>query len=233
MAVRRVSPNRMELLRLKHELEVARRGHRLLKDKRDGMMRRFLELVQVALQLRQLVDQQLAEATEAMALARAVLWPEVLGNAMRLAARPLEVEVSETAIMAVPVPQLRIDIAAIEDQRHTFPYGLASTTGEVDVAIDGLRKALPAMLELAEVEKTVQLLAVELERTRRRVNSLEHVMIPELEETIHAITLKMDENERDNLTRLMKVKDMIVADAIMKRRERDSRFAGESSRQGA
>ena len=225
MAVRRVSPNRMELMRLKRELDVARRGHSLLKDKRDGMMQTFLSLVQETLRLRRRVDRLLAEATEAMALARAVIWPEVLGNAMKLSAEPITVETGEDQIMAVRIPKLSIDSELLADRGQTFPYGLASTTGDVDVAVDGFRRALPTMLQLAESEKSVQLLAAELERTRRRVNSLEHVLIPELEESIHSITLKLDENERDNLTRLMKVKDMIVAEAIEKRRAQDARRA--------
>lgn len=227
MARRRVSPNRMELMRLKDQLQTARRGHRLLKDKRDGLMKTFMSKVAHTVSLRRRVDVLLSAATSAMAMAEAVMGPERLGEALLLNARPLTVDVSEENVMSVRIPRFSIDY----EQRSAsdeFPYGLASTTAELDLAIEALQDALPAMLDLAEAEKEIQLLSGEIERTRRRVNSLEHVMIPEYEDTIHDITLKMDENERGNLTRLMKVKDMLLAEQQQKNRQRNAEIAAAS-----
>ncbi len=220
MASRNISPNRMELMRLRRELDVARRGHRLLKDKRDGMMQIFLELAQENVRLRRESDRLLGEAAESMALARAVLQPEILGEALQLGSHPVSVRVEERQIMAVPLPEIEIEADITEEQRLPR-YGLAMTSADVDVAVARLGRALPALLKLASIEKQVQLMAAELEKTRRRVNSLEHILIPDLEENIRAIRLKMDENERDNLTRLMKVKDMITESAILERRARN------------
>ena len=219
MASRRVSPNRMELMRLKSQLETARRGHRLLKDKRDGLMRTFMTKVSHVVRLRRMVDELLREATSAMTMAESVMGRERLGEALLLNARPLSVRVTEDNVMSVHIPRFEIDY----ESRHrtdNYPYGLASTTAELDLAIEALQDALQAMLELASAEKEIQLLSGEIERTRRRVNSLEHVMIPEYEATIREISLKMDENERAHLTRLMKVKDMIIEETQRKNRER-------------
>lgn len=220
MASTNISPNRMELMRLRRELDVARRGHRLLKDKRDGMMQVFLELAQENIRLRRESDRLLGEAAESMALARAVLQPEILGEALQLSSQPASVKVEEKQIMAVTLPEIVIEADLMQEKRLPS-YGLAMTSADVDVAVTRLGNALPALLKLASVEKQVQLMAAELEKTRRRVNSLEHILIPNLEENIRAIQLKMDENERDNLTRLMKVKDMITESAILERRARD------------
>ncbi len=222
MALRNISPNRMELMRLRRELEVARRGHRLLKDKRDGMMQVFLELAQENVRLRADADRLLGQAAESMALARAVLQPEILGEALQLTSKPVEVTVRQKQVMAVDLPEITIDADLMEEKRMP-QYGLAMTSGDVDVAVEKLGQALPALLKLASVEKQVQLLASELEKTRRRVNSLEHILMPDLEENIRAIRMKMDENERDNLTRLMKVKDMITESAILERRSYDAK----------
>ena len=222
MATKRPSANRMELMRLKKQLETARRGHRLLKDKRDGMMQIFLNLVRENLRLRHEVDRLLTRAAQAMAWARAVLEPEVLGEALQSSTRQMTVDVNRDTIMAVAVPEIKVT-DSLHDSAGPFPYSPAQTSGDVDVAIDALRDALPVMLQLASVEKQVLLLAGELERTRRRVNSLEYVMIPETAQHIRDITLRMDENERDNQTRLMKVKDMIVEQEILQQRARNER----------
>ncbi len=224
MAKRHVSPNRMELMRLKRELATARRGHRMLKDKRDGLMKHFLALVYETRDLRVEADQLLVKAADDMAIASAVMQPEVLGQALQSSHGQLSIEVSQENIMAVEVPHFAIpDYIYAEVSSAELPYGLASTTGEMDVAVKALREAFPVLLRLAEKEKTVQLLADEIEKTRRRVNSLEHVMIPELEESIKDISMKMDENERSNLTRLMKVKEMLVKEEILARCARNER----------
>lgn len=221
MARAAVSPNRMELMRLKKELATARRGHKMLKDKRDELMRQFLEIIRENQKLRLEVDERLDRASEGMSLAAAVMPPEILKEALLLSDKTREVEVQEKAIMGVHVPRFYLPAQKEEEISSKVPYGLAQTTDELDRTVEDLMRALPKLLELAQVEKTVQLLAGEIERTRRRVNSLEYVLIPELEALIRSITMKMEENERGNLTRLMKVKDMILARELEARRQAD------------
>ena len=212
MAVMRVNPTRMELTRLKKRLAVARRGHKLLKDKRDEMMKKFLELVRSNKELREKVEKMLMEAHASFLIARAVLSSEVLEEALMLPKESVSLEVSTENIMSVDVPVLNYKTKN-DDSGDIFPYGFISTSGELDGAIATLSEVLPHMLELARKEKAAQLLAQEIEKTRRRVNALEYVMIPQLTETIKYITMKLDETERGNLTRLMKVKDMMLEQA--------------------
>ncbi len=226
MAKRRANPNRMELLRLKDQLRTARRGHKLLKDKRDELMRQFLELVSETAKLRVEVEEYLDKANQEMVLARATMQASVVESALLTGLPPLELKISEINTMGVisplfNLPALKQKAGADEDMEldlslgaGSLPYGMTSVSGELDQAIDALREAFPLMLKLAEKENQAQLMAFEIERTRRRVNSLEYVLIPELIELIRSITMKMEENERGNLTRLMKVKDMIVAAKI-------------------
>ena len=219
MAIMRVNPNRMELLRLKEQLRVARRGHKLLKDKRDELMRQFLLLALEVDELRRQTEKIIEGAHREMLLARAVNGPRIVDGALMAAGSPLCVAVGGENTMSVKTPVLHFPEEAEEEKRKiALPYGLASVSGEVDQALDSYHEALPYMMRLATMEHKAHLMAAEIERTRRRVNSLEYVMIPSLEETIRSITMKMDENERGNLTRLMKVKDMIVEQAIEKRR---------------
>ena len=173
------------------------------------------------------MDVRLNKASEGMALAAAVMSPETLQEALLLSQEKRTVDVGEKAIMGVHVPQFELS-----DQQITntgLAYGLAQTTEDLDQTVDELVAAVPDLLELAQVEKTVQMLASEIEKTRRRVNSLEYVMIPALERQIHSIIMKMEENERGNLTRLMKVKDMIIQREILARREADAQVASECS----
>lgn len=218
MATKHVSPNRMELMRLKRELKTARRGHRMLKDKRDGLMKQFLLEIYEARDLRQQVDELLSDAASQMQIARAVMQPEYLGQALLQNHGNLEVEVNLRNIMAVQVPSFQLPEVVHETAPSLFPYSLVCSSAEMDEASRAYRSVAPYLIELAEREKTVQLLADEIEKTRRRVNSLEHVMIPQLESQIKLIGMKMDENERGNLTRLMKVKDLLIAQEIEKRR---------------
>ena len=219
MAVMRVNPNRMELLRLKEQLRVARRGHKLLKDKRDELMRQFLSLVLDVDERRRKVE-RLVERSHAESLfARATNGDHAVDEALMNQTHSLYATVGRENTMSVrtPVVSVSLDDDAREG-KMPLPYGMATVSGELDEAIDTLHEALPELLELATLEHKSHLMAAEIERTRRRVNSLEYVMIPSLEETIRSITMKMDENERGNLTRLMKVKDLIVEQAIEKRR---------------
>lgn len=208
MAVMRVNPTRMELTRLKKRLAIAVRGHKLLKDKRDEMIRRFIELVRKNKELREQVEKELTQALGDFLMARAVMSTEVLEEAVMYPTRQVELKVSKQNVMSVDVPKIDYEEKS-QEGLSPYPYGFASTSGELDGAIVTLSEILPRMLELAEIEKTCQMLADEIEKTRRRVNALEHIMIPQMEETIKYITMKMDENERASRTRLMKVKDMI------------------------
>ncbi|MFY9176579.1 MAG: V-type ATP synthase subunit D [Caldicoprobacterales bacterium] len=208
MAVMRVNPNRMELSRLKKRLAIAVRGHKLLKDKRDEMVRRFIELVRRNKELREQVEKELTQALGDFLMARAVMSTEVLEEAVMYPTRQVELKVSKQNVMSVDVPKIDYEEKS-QEGLSPYPYGFASTSAELDDSIITLSGILPRMLELAEIEKTCQMLADEIEKTRRRVNALEHIMIPQMEETIKYIAMKMDEDERASRTRLMKVKDMI------------------------
>jgi len=212
MAVMRVNPTRMELTRLKKSLAVARRGHQLLKDKRDELMKQFLELVRKNKELRERVEEMLMKAHGNFLIARAVMSSEVLEEALMFPKQSVSLDVTTKNIMSVDVPVMNFKTKT-DDQSDIYPYGFATTSAELDEAIKALSEALPYMLELAQTEKSAQLLAEEIEKTRRRVNALEYVMIPQFEETIRYITMKLEENERSNLTRLMKVKDMVIEQA--------------------
>lgn len=207
MAMLNVKPTRMELSNLKKKRKTAVRGHKLMKDKRDEMVRRFIVYVRRNRDLREQVEQRLAEAMQRFVLARAAMSNEAVEEALSYPSRPAKLEVSSRNELSVRVPRLSlIDAGAVE-----LPYGMATTSAELDEAVRAFSALLPLLIELAEVEKTCNLLADEIEKTRRRVNALEYVMIPQFDQAIHAITMKLDENERGNLTRLMKTKDMLAA----------------------
>lgn len=212
MAVMNVNPTRMELTNLKRKLVTARRGHKLLKDKRDELMRRFLELVRENKALRLKVEAGIKEANAHMALARSVMSDEALSVALMMPAQKMELDVEEKNIMSVIVPQFHAQVKAAKDG-EIYSYGYAFTSCDLDDAVLSLSEIMPDLLKLAEIEKTCQLLASEIEKTRRRVNALEHVMIPQYEDTIKYITMKLDEAERSSTTRLMKVKDMMLQEA--------------------
>lgn len=220
MAVMRVNPNRMELLRLRGQLRIARRGHKLLKDKRDELMRQFLALVLEVDEMRLKAEALVERSHKEMLFARAVIGDETVNAAlMTEGSGELTVTVSRENTMSVRTPIFHVPEEIADVSNRTLPYGMTVASGELDQPIDTLAEALPFLMQLATYEHKSSLLAAEIERTRRRVNSLEYVMIPNLEETIHSITMKMEENERGNLTRLMKVKDMIVEQEIEKRRQ--------------
>ena len=212
MAVMNVNPTRMELTNLKRKLVTARRGHKLLKDKRDELMRRFLELVRENKALRLKVEAGIKQANAHMALARSVMSDEALSVALMMPAQKMELDVEEKNIMSVIVPQFHANVKAAKDG-EIYSYGYAFTSCDLDDAVLALSEIMPDLLKLAEIEKTCQLLASEIEKTRRRVNALEHVMIPQYEDTIKYITMKLDEAERSSTTRLMKVKDMMLQQA--------------------
>lgn len=212
MARLNVNPTRMELKRLKTRLTTARRGHKLLKDKRDELMKQFLDIVRVNKELREEVESALQKAYKSFTIAAAVMSPEFLEQSLMYPKQSVSVDISYRNIMSVNVPEYTFQTKS-SDFSEIFPYSYAQTSGELDDAVLELSKIMEKLMELARVEKSVLLLAREIEKTRRRVNALEYIMIPQLDETIRYITMKLDENERGNLTRLMKVKDMMLKQA--------------------
>jgi len=212
MANKTINPTRMELTRLKGRIKTAVRGHKLLKDKRDELMKQFMEVVRKNRALRRRVEEGLEKAAAAMTVASAVMSPEMLEQALLKPKQSVELDVTYRNVMSVNVPVYHYKTAN-EDPTEIYPYGFAQTSGELDAALEALGQVFQDMLALAEVEKTMQLLAQDIEKTRRRVNALEYVVIPEMRRNIRYITMKLDENERGNTTRLMKVKDMVLQDA--------------------
>lgn len=215
-----VNPTRMMLTSLKKRLKTATRGHKLMKDKRDELMKEFLELARENGRLRQEVEQRLSAVYKNFTVASAMMSQEVMEESLMFPKQGVILEAGSKNIMSVDVPVFSFKTTA-EDPTNIFPYGFARTSGELDSAISALSDLFPMLLDLAAKEKETQLLAAELEKTRRRVNALEYVMIPQLETTIKYIQMKLDENERGNQTRLMKVKDMMLKESIEEKREKD------------
>lgn len=212
MAGTQVNPTRMELTRLKKKFVTAVRGHKLLKDKRDELMRQFLDKVRENKALREEVETALVSANQNFMLARAGMPDEMLNTALLAPKQELTISAGTQNVMSVEIPDFDFKTRT-PDQNDMYSYGFAFTTGDLDDAILSLSEVFPKMLKLAEVEKSCQLMAAEIEKTRRRVNALEHVMIPELQTNIKYITMKLDENERSTQIRLMKVKDMMLKEA--------------------
>lgn len=209
MAVLNVNPTRMELTNLKRKLITARRGHKLLKDKRDELMRRFMDLVRENKELRKKVEASIAEANKHMAFARSVMSDADITSALMMPMQEISIDISEKNVMSVLIPEFKTQLKTADDA-DIYPYGFAFTSTELDGAVKFISDILPDLIKLAETEKSCQLMAAEIEKTRRRVNALEHVMIPQYEETIKYISMKLDENERSATTRIMKVKDMML-----------------------
>ncbi|MTD39101.1 V-type ATP synthase subunit D [Erwinia sp. CPCC 100877] len=207
MARLNVNPTRMELTRLKKQLSTATRGHKLLKDKQDELMRRFILLVKKNNGLRIAVEKELTEALSSFVLANATLNEAFIEELVAIPAETMTVDVIEKNIMSVPVPSMNFHY---DETAATAPlnYGYVNSNAELDGVFETISTILPKMLELAEVEKTCQLLAEEIEKTRRRVNALEYMTIPQLQETIYYIQMKLEENERSEITRLIKIKNM-------------------------
>jgi len=202
-----INPTRMELTRLKRRLKTATRGHKLLKDKRDEMVRQFMNYVRRNRALRKEIEELLSAAMNRFNIAGARMGEATINEALLCPVREANIILGKQNIMNVDVPTIRIDTLS---DTSDLPYGFAFTSGELDGAVLDMAKLLPKLIELAEVEKTCNMLADEIEKTRRRVNALEHVMIPEMQETIKYITMKLEDNERSTTTRLMKVKEMIA-----------------------
>ncbi len=221
-----VNPTRMELSKLKKRLVTARRGHKLLKDKRDELMRRFLDLVRENKTLREKVEKGIADANRELVMARATMRDQIADCAMMCPRQEVTLDVDVKNVMSVEIPVFESRMRTA-DPADIYPYGLAFTSGEMDAAVYGLASLLPDMLRLAEVEKATQMMALEIEKTRRRVNALEHVMIPQYQATIKMITMKLDEAERSSTARLMKVKDMMLEKQIESERANDAEATAE------
>nr|WP_325213310.1 V-type ATP synthase subunit D [uncultured Oscillibacter sp.] len=217
-----VSPTRMELTRLKGKLRTAQRGHKLLKDKRDELMKQFLETVREVRALRAEVEEELMTVHGAFTVASALMSSEAMEQALLYPKQSVVLTQTTQNIMSVNVPVYDFQTQTRSDS-DIYPYGFAATSGELDTAVDALGKVFRKLLKLAEIEKSAQLMAEEIEKTRRRVNALEYVMIPDTQEAIRYINMKLDENDRATTIRLMKVKDMILKEAIEEKREADER----------
>ena len=220
MAELRVNPTRMELKNLKNKLATARRGHKLLKDKCDELMRRFLDIVREDKAMREKVEGELALVHRSFATASALTSPRAMREALILPTRSTELAVSTKNLMSIIVPTF--SLTEVGEGANDMPYGVAFTSGELDAAVRELSAMADDLVKLAELEKSAQMLAQEIERTRRRVNALEYIMIPRYETAIKSITMKLDENERGNTTRLMKVKDMMLEASIEAKRAADA-----------
>lgn len=224
MAKLNVNPTRMELTKLKTRLQVAVRGHKLLKDKQDELMRRFIELIRLNQKLRKSVEEQLEAALKDFLLARAMMSDQTLEEALMFPTERINVDITTRNLMSVNVPEM--EFIREEGSGTIFPYGYNDTSADLDDSIEELHDIMPKLLELAEVEKTCMLLADEIEKTRRRVNALEYMTIPDLQETIAFIRMKLDENERASITRLMKVKSMMEAKLVKEEEKRQKAAAG-------
>ena len=210
MARLNVNPTRMELTRLKTRLKTAVRGHKLLKDKQDELMRQFIEMIKENKKLREKVEEKLQNSFKDFLLSRGVMSDEMLENAILYPKEKISLKIKMKNIMSVNVPKMTF----IKDNENLagsiYPYGYAQTSADLDDAIEGLNEIMDELLELSEIEKACQLMADEVEKIRRRVNALEYMTIPQYQETIKYIQMKLDENERGNIIRLMKVKDIMA-----------------------
>lgn len=217
-----VNPTRMELTRLKGKLRTAQRGHKLLKDKRDELMKQFLETVREVRALRAEVEEELMTVHGSFTVASALMSSEAMEQALLYPKQSVELTMSFQNVMSVNVPVYDFKTRTQSDS-DIYPYGFAGTSGELDTAVDALGKVFRKMLKLAQIEKSAQLMAEEIEKTRRRVNALEYVMIPNTQETIRFINMKLDENDRATTIRLMKVKDMILKQSLEEKRQMDAK----------
>ena len=221
MAATVVNPTRMELTRLKGKLKTSIRGHKLLKDKRDELMKQFLDTVREVRELRAEVEAELMKVHGSFTVASALMSGPAMEQALMYPKQSVELDMTFKNVMSVNVPTYHFKTRT-EDSSDIFPYGYANTSGELDAAVEALGAVFQSMLKLAQIEKTAQLLAEEIEKTRRRVNALEYVVIPQTQENIRYITMKLDENDRANTTRLMKVKDMLLEQSLAEQRARDA-----------
>lgn len=212
MASKTVNPTRMELTKLKGKLKTATRGHKLLKDKRDGLMKEFLDLVRRNKELRENVEEKIKKSNAKFAVSAATMSDKALKTAIMAPKQEVYLKVDSRNVMSVDIPKFNTTTKSVNTD-DIYAYGYAFTSMQLDDSVKELSEVLPALLELAEAEKATQLMASEIEKTRRRVNALEYVLIPDMQIKIKYIQMKLDENERSTQIRLMKVKDMVLEDA--------------------
>ena len=218
MAATQVNPTRMELTRLKKKLKTAVRGHKLLKDKRDELMRQYLDLVRENMALRLKVEEGIKNANRNFVIAKAGMSEQTLHTALMAPKQEVYLECGRKNVMSVDIPVFQYKTRTA-DANDIYSYGFAFTSNDLDDAVKSLADILPEMLKLSETEKACQLMAAEIEKTRRRVNALEHVVIPQTGQNIRYITMKLDENERSTQIRLMKVKDMMLEEVREKSKQ--------------
>lgn len=199
-----VNPNRMELSKLKKRLVVAKRGHKLLKDKQDALVKEFLAKAKAVWTLRQEIEKEISSCYAGFLLARAQVLPEMLEQTLMNASGDMKVNVEYENIMSVKVPKF-----TFPEQNVELNYGLGTSPGSLDVALEQFLTLMPRLVSLAAEEKALKSMALEIERTRRRVNALEHVMIPSFIEATHSISMKLEEMERSTLSRLMIIKEIV------------------------
>lgn len=207
MSTLRIKPTRMELTRTKKRLVTAKRGHKLLKDKRDELVRRFISLAKENYKLRKETEKEIRKAMQKFSMARAVMDGPRLETALLFPSVKTEIDIKSVNILSIKAPEFTLK--EVNDKKAALPYGFAEVSSDLDFAVEALVKALPKIIELANTEKKCVLLADEIEKTRRRVNALEYVMIPQFEAAIRSISMKLEENERSSIVRLMKVKQII------------------------
>jgi len=206
MAKLNVKPTRMELLNLKKRFKSAKRGHKLLKDKQDGLMQKFLGVVKEAKATRREVEEKLGSAFKNFMFASSMMMPEMLETALLYPAAKVSLEVETKNVMSVKIPYF-----SLEQEGDILNYGYVQTSAELDMSLSSFQEVFPLLIKLAEIEKQADRLATELETTRRRVNALEHKMIPDLQETLKFITMKLAEAERSTIVGVMAIKAMIEA----------------------
>ncbi len=205
-----VKATRMELQKRKRMHKMATRGHRLLKEKRDGLMQRFMGIIRRAKKLRDEVEEKLQKAMGIFLAGTSYMNPSFLRESLAYSDYEVEVTKGQKNIMGVKVPTF-----SIKKKGTPYSYGFSDTTGDLDFSLKLLDELVPLLMELAHLEKSAELLAHEIEKTRRRVNALEYVLIPNLEEAIKYITMRLDEMERSNLTMLMKVKEIVAEEKVV------------------
>ncbi len=208
MAKLNVKPTRMELLNLKKRYKSAKRGHKLLKDKQDGLMQKFMEIIREAKTLRREVEEKLSKAFRNFMFASSMMMPEKLESALLYPSAKVDLEVATKNVMSVYIPYFKL-----QQEGDILNYGYLQTSGELDMALSAFQEVFPLLIKLAQIEKQAERLAAELETTRRRVNALEYKLIPDLEETIKFITMKLAEAERSTIVSVMRIKAMIEAQA--------------------
>ncbi len=206
MAILNIKPTRMELLNLKKRVTSAVRGHKLLKDKQDGLMKTFMEIIREAKSLRKEIEEKLRKAFKNFMQASSMMSPEMLETALLYPSAKVDLEVKTKNVMSVHIPYFKL-----KQEGDILNYGYLQTSAELDMSLSALQEILPSLIKLAEIEKQAQRLAEELETTRRRVNALEHKLIPDLQETVKFISMKLAETERSAIVNVMKVKAMIEA----------------------